>query len=65
MGKVLRQPKLWITLASLIFIAVALAQQAGQLRQLSLVANGWWWLVLAGWGWLGRKYQSIEKAGHR
>ena len=53
MGKVLRQPKLWITLASLIFIAVALAQQAGQLRQLSLVANGWWWLVLGlGLTWL-------------
>ena len=46
MGNVLRQPKLWITLASLTFIAGALAQQAGQLRQLSLVANGWWWLVL-------------------
>ena len=29
MVKLLRQPKLWITLASLIFIAVALAQQAG------------------------------------
>ena len=53
MGKILRQPKLWITLASLIFIAVALAQQAGQLRQLSLVANGWWWLVLGlGLTWL-------------
>ncbi len=53
MGKVLRQPKLWITLASLIFIAAALAQQAGQLRQLSLVANGWWWLVLGlGLTWL-------------
>ena len=53
MGKVLRQPKLWITLASLIFIAVALAQQAGQLRQLSLVANGWLWLVLGlGLTWL-------------
>ena len=46
MGKLLRQPKLWITLASLIFIAVALAQQAGQLRQLSLVANGG-----GGWCW--------------
>ena len=46
MGNVLRQPKLWITLASLTFIAGALAQQAGQLRQLSLVANGWWWLLL-------------------
>ena len=53
MGKFLRQPKLWITLASLIFIAAALAQQAGQLRQLSLVANGWWWLVLGlGLTWL-------------
>jgi hypothetical protein len=29
MSKFLRQPKLWITLASLIFIAVALAQQGG------------------------------------
>ena len=27
MGKFLRQPKLWITLASLIFIAVALASR--------------------------------------
>ena len=53
MVKLLRQPKLWITLASLIFIAVALAHQAGQLRQLSLVANGWWWLVLGlGLTWL-------------
>ncbi len=53
MSKFLRQPKLWITLASLIFIAVALAQQGGQLRQLSLVANGWWWLVLGlGLTWL-------------
>ena len=55
MPKVLRQPKLWITLTSLIFIAVALAQQAGQLRQLSLVANGWWWLVLG----LGLTWFSI------
>ena len=53
MAKVLRQPKLWITLASLVFIAVALAQQAGQLRQLSLVAHGWWWLLLGlGLTWL-------------
>ena len=53
MGKLFRQPKLWITLASLIFIAVALSQQAGQMRQLSLVANGWWWLVLGlGLTWL-------------
>ena len=29
MVKLLRQPKLWITLASLSFIAVALVQQAG------------------------------------
>ena len=42
MPKLLRQPKLWITLASLAFIAVALAQQAGQIRQLRLVAHGWW-----------------------
>ena len=35
------------------FIAVALAQQAGQLRQLSLVAHGWWWLLLGlGLTWL-------------
>ena len=41
MAKILRQPKLWITLASLMFIAVAIGQQAGQLRQLSLVPHGW------------------------
>ena len=53
MGTLLRQPKLWITLASLIFIVLALAQQAGQLRRLSLVANGWGWLVLGlGLTWL-------------
>ena len=53
MPKLLRQPKLWITLASLAFIAVALAQQAGQIRQLRLVAHGWWWLVLGlGITWL-------------
>ena len=57
MGKILRQPKLWITLASLAFIAVALAQQAGQLRQLSLVANGWWWLSLG----LGLTWLSIDQ----
>ena len=42
----LRQPKLWVTLASLAFIAVALVQQAGQLRQQSLDPLGWWWLGL-------------------
>ena len=42
----LRQPKLWVTLASLAFIAVALVQQAGQLRQQSLAPLGWWWLGL-------------------
>ena len=53
MPKLLRQPKLWITLASLAFIAVALAQQASQIRQLRLVAHGWWWLVLGlGLTWL-------------
>lgn len=59
MGKILRQPKLWITLASLAFIAVALAQQAGQLRQQSLVANGWWWLTLG----LGLTWLSILTNG--
>ncbi len=51
----LRQPKLWVTLASLAFIAVALVQQAGQLRQQSLDLLGWWWLVLG----LGVTWVSI------
>ena len=45
----LRQPKLWVTLASLAFIAVALVQQAGQLRQQSLAPWGG-----GGWDWAGR-----------
>ena len=47
------QPKLWITLACLAFIAVALVQQAGQLRQQSLEPMGWWWLALGvGLSWI-------------
>lgn len=42
----LRQPKLWITLGSLAFLAVALVQQSGELRQQSLDGHGWWWLLL-------------------
>jgi hypothetical protein len=49
----LRQPKLWITLASLAFIGVALHQQGAQLRELSLTTAGWWWLLLGfGLTWL-------------
>ena len=43
----LRKPKLWITLASLAFIAVALVHQGAQLRQINLEPKGWW-LVLLG-----------------
>jgi hypothetical protein len=45
MGK-WRSPKLWITLASLTLIGVALVQQSAQLRQQSLDSQGWWWLLL-------------------
>ena len=49
----LRQPKLWITLASLTFIAVALVQQGGQLHRQRLDAQGWWWLLFGfGLSWL-------------
>ena len=48
-----RSPKLWITLASLAFIGVALVQQSAQLRQQSLDSQGWWWLLLGlGLTWL-------------
>ena len=36
----LRQPKLWITLASLVLIGVALVQQGGQLQEQTLDAQG-------------------------
>ena len=53
MLKTLRQPKLWITAASLAFIAVALGQQSSQLRALTLAPHGWWWLSLGlGVTWL-------------
>ena len=51
----LKQPKLWITLASLAFIAVALIQQGGQLRQQNLDARGFCWLLLG----LGLSWGSI------
>ena len=53
MIKRLRQPKLWITLASLLFLAVAVVQQGDQLRDQSLDAAGWSWLVFGfGFSWL-------------
>ena len=58
MGK-WRSPKLWITLASLAFIGVALVQQSAQLRQQSLDSQGWWWLVLG----LGLTWLSILMNG--
>ena len=54
-----RSPKLWITLASLAFIGVALVQQGAQLRQQSLDSQGWWWLVLG----LGLTWLSILMNG--
>ena len=42
----LRKPSLWITLASLGFMAVALHQQSGQLMHQSLDGQGWAWLLL-------------------
>ena len=49
----LRQPKLWITLASLVLIGIALVQQGGQLREQTLDARGWWWLLLGlGISWI-------------
>ncbi len=53
MNRILRQPKLWITLASLAFIGVALQKQSGQLQELSLSQEGWWLLFLGfGLTWL-------------
>ena len=53
MIKRLRQPKLWITLASLLFLAVAVVQQGDQLRDQRLDAAGWSWLVFGfGFSWL-------------
>ena len=52
MGK-WRSPKLWITMASLTLIGVALVQQSAQLRQQSLDSQGLWWLLLGlGLTWL-------------
>ena len=51
----LKQPKLWITIASLAFIAGALIQQGGQLRQQNLDAFGFCWLLLG----LGLSWASI------
>ena len=52
MGK-WRSQKLWITLASITLIGVALVQQSAQLRQQSLDSQGWWWLLLGlGLTWL-------------
>ena len=49
----LLKPKLWITLASLAFIAVALVHQGEQLRQINLESRGWWLLLLGlGLTWL-------------
>ena len=49
----LLKPKLWITLASLAFIAVALVHQGEQLRQINLESTGWWLLLLGlGLTWL-------------
>ena len=51
-GSVLR-PKLWITIASLAFIGVAVQQQSGQLQKLSLTRESWCLLVLGfGLTWL-------------
>ena len=53
MIRFLRQPKLWVTLASVVFIAVAALQQGDQLRQQNLDGRGWLWLVLGfGFSWL-------------
>ncbi|MFL0770012.1 MAG: lysylphosphatidylglycerol synthase domain-containing protein [Prochlorococcus sp.] len=44
--------RLWITLASISFVAVALFSHAAQLRRLSLAGGGWWWLALGvGFSW--------------
>ena len=51
----LRKPSLWITLASLGFMAVALHQQSGQLMQQSLDGRGWAWLLLG----MGLTWASI------
>ena len=51
----LRKPSLWITLASLGFMAVALHQQSGQLMQQSLDGWGWAWLLLG----MGLTWASI------
>ena len=38
--------RLWVTLASLGFIAWALAGHVSGLRELTITARGWWWLLL-------------------
>ncbi len=38
--------RLWVTLASLGFIAWALAGHVAGLRELTITARGWWWLLL-------------------
>ena len=64
--------RLWITLASLCFVAVALFSHAAQLRQLSLSAGGWWWLALGvGFSWASLLVNAlawrvlIDWLGHR
>lgn len=53
MNRILRQSKLWITLASLAFIGVALQKQSGQLQELSLSQEGLYLLFLGfGLTWL-------------
>ena len=45
--------RLWVTLASLGFIAWALAGHVAGLRDLTLTARGWWWLLLGlSFSWL-------------
>ena len=54
----LLKPKLWITLASLAFIAVALLHQGQELRQINLEPRGWWLLLL------GQLYVNMETEKH-
>ena len=45
--------KLWVTLLTLGFVGWALAGHAQGLRELSISARGWWWLVTGlGLSWL-------------
>ena len=53
MIKQLFTPKVWVTVASLAFISVALVHQGEKLGQLRLGASGWWLLLLGlGFTWL-------------